>query len=193
MSGRLVFAIAAVALLAGCATSRLTLLDNEGAGTGSVAIIAPDGSETVLDRANSEAALRFGKTKVRVVHSVKASDRELFAFLPPPPMAFRIPYETAQSTLKEEQLAVLEQIRAELAKRPGVQIEVAAFTDSVGSESDNERLSLDRARNVAIELRGQGFAIAEADAIGRGEYDAIKAGGDDRDDPAFRRVDVIIR
>ena len=120
MSRRAVSALAFAAVVSGCATSRLTLLDNDpGKGTGSVAIIAPDGSETVLDRANSEAALRFGRTKVRIVREVRAGDRELFAFLPPPSMAFRIPYATAQSSLRREQLAVLDQIRAELAQRPG--------------------------------------------------------------------------
>ena len=88
---------------------------------------------------------------------------------------------------------MLELIRAELANRPGAQIEVAAFTDSVGSETDNYQLSLDRARNVALELRGYGFDIAEGDAIGRGEYEALKAAGDDRDLAEYRRVDVIVR
>lgn len=186
--------LAIALVLAGCVTSRVTLLDNEGGNaTGSLAIIAPDGSETVLDKANSEAALRVGNTRVRVVRQIKDGDRELFAYLPPPSMAFRIPYETNQSEVRLEQQAVLDQIRAELAKRPGVQIEVAAFTDSVGSESDNYQLSLDRARNVATALRQSGFEIAEEDAIGRGEYEALKAEGDDRDLPEYRRVDVIIR
>lgn len=187
-------AIALIGVLAGCVTSRVTLLDNEpGNETGSVAIIAPDGRETVLDKANSEASLQVGNTRVRLVRSIKDGDRQLFAYLPPPSMAFRIPYDTNQSSIKIEQRAIIDLIRSELAKRPGAQIEVAAFTDSVGSDADNYKLSLDRARNVAVALRNDGFEIAESDAIGRGEYEALKAIGDNRDDAEYRRVDVVIR
>lgn len=186
--------MALLAGLAGCVTSRVTLLDKEDGGdTGAVAIVAPDGTETVIDQANSEAALRFGPTRVRVVRAIREGDKALFAFLPPPPMAFRIPYQTNQATIRLEQQAVLDQIRAQLKDRPGAQIEVAAFTDSIGSEEDNNRLSLERARNVAAELRRSGFPIADADAIGRGEYDAVRLVGDNRDLAEYRRVDVVIR
>ena len=186
---------AAIALsVAGCATDRVTLLDNEaGHETGSVAILAPDGRETVIDRANSEAALRGAPSAVRPVAKMKPAYADLLASLPPPARIFTIPYATNQSTIGEQQREVLASIRAELASRAGAQIEVAAFTDSVGSETDNYQLSLDRARNVATELRGYGFPIETGDAIGRGEYEALKAIGDDRDAPEFRRVDVIVR
>lgn len=181
-------------MLASCATDRVTLLENEaGRETGSVAILASDGSETVVDRANSQAALRTGPTHVKSVAKIKPAYDALLASLPPPPRTFTIPYETNQSAVQEQQREVLELIRAELSGRPGAQIEVAAFTDSVGSEADNYLLSLDRARNVAKELRGYGFSIGDADAIGRGEYEAQKAVGDSKEAAEFRRVDVIIR
>ena len=185
--------VALALALAGCATSRVTLLDNEaGHDTGAVAILKPDGSETVLDSANSEARLG-GNARVKSISAVRSTDAALLQSLPPPARSFAIPYDTNQSAVGAEQQAVLDEIRAELAKRPGAQIEVAAFTDSVGSEADNYRLSLDRARNVTTWLRTNGFAIDDGDAVGRGEFEALKAGGDDKDLPEFRRVDVIIR
>ena len=192
MRGALV--LAGTLALAGCATDRVTLLDNEpGNETGAVAVLAADGSETVLDQANSEAALRRGASRVRSISAVRTADTAVLASLPPAAKAFTIPFETNQSTIGDQQRAVLELIRSELSSRPGAQIEVAAFTDSVGSESDNYELSLDRARNVAGELRTYGFAIEDGDAIGRGEYEALKAAGDNRDLAEFRRVDVIVR
>ena len=191
---RYLLGLAAGLLSAGCATDRLTLLNNEaGHETGSVAILSPDGSETVVDRANSQAALRAGPTHIKSVAKIEPAYGALLASLPPPARTFTIPYQTNQSAVHEQQRDVLELIRAELANRPGAQVEVAAFTDSVGSDSDNYLLSLDRARNVANELRGYGFPIEEGDAIGRGEYEAQKAVGDNKDAPEFRRVDVIIR
>lgn len=191
---RAVGASAIALALAGCATSRVTLLDNEaGNDTGAVAILKADGTETVLGSANSEVRLGREPARVKSIAAVRSADTALLATLPPPPRSFTIPYGTNQSTIGPEQEPILDEIRAELAKRPGAQIEVAAFTDSVGSETDNYRLSLERARNVAGWLRGNGFAVDESDAVGRGEFEALKAMGDDRDLPEFRRVHVIIR
>lgn len=191
---RRLFAPLAALALAACATDRVTLLDNEGGqDTGALAVLAPDGRETVIDRANSEARLSSSSARVRSVSGPRPGQSELLGALPPAARAFTIPFKTNQSAIAEGQRAVLELIRAELAGRPGAQVEVAAFTDSVGSEDDNNRLSLDRARNVAVALRGYGFEIAEGDAIGRGEYEALKTVGDNQDRAEFRRVDVIVR
>jgi hypothetical protein len=52
---------------------------------------------------------------------------------------------------------------------------------------------LERARGVADELRQFGFAVAADDVIGRGEYDARAALGDEKTDDKFRRAVVIVR
>lgn len=190
---RVLAALTLVPIATACATDRVTLLESEAGETGALAVLSADGGETVLDRPNSEAALRQGAPRVTQAARVRSADTALIASLPPAAKAFTIPFETNQSTIGESQRAILDMIRADLSARPGAQIEVAAFTDSVGSEEDNNRLSLDRARNVAGELRQYGFPIEDADAIGRGEYEALKAVGDNMEDAQFRRVDVIVR
>lgn len=190
---RALAAIGLALIATACVTDRVTLLESEAGETGSLAVLSSDGGETVLDRPNSEAALREGAPRVKPVARANPAYNALIAGLPPPAKAFTIPFETNQSALGDGQRAVLDLIRADLSARPGAQIEVAAFTDSVGSEEDNNQLSLDRARNVASELRRYGFPIEEGDAIGRGEYEALKAVGDNRDMAEFRRVDVIVR
>lgn len=191
---RAALALAGAVVAAGCATDRVTLLDNEdGNETGALAILASDGRETVIDRANSEAALRNGPARVKAVDTIKPAYTALIGALPPGAKAFSIPFETGQAAIREDQRQVLELIRNEISVRPGAQVEVAAFTDSVGSEDLNAKLSLERAQNVAGELRAFGFPIAEGDAIGRGEHEAKRQFGDEKDLPEFRRVDVIVR
>lgn len=192
--------IRATAALAGalfatsCATDKVTLLDNEpGGATGAVAVLDPDGGETVIDRPLTEAALREGAIKPKPVKAIKPAYAELLANLPPRAKAFVITFPIGQSRIPGAQRGILEAIRNELAIRPGAQIEVAGFTDSSGSDSLNDKISLDRAQAVAAELREYGFPVAPGDAVGRGEDEAKARLGDEKMDESYRRVEVIVR
>jgi outer membrane protein OmpA-like peptidoglycan-associated protein len=181
-------------LAAGCASDKLTLLDNEeGEGTGAVAVLAPDGGETLIDRPLTEAALRDGPTRSRPVKSLKPAYAALLSSLPPKARAFPFTFALGETRIPPEQRARLEEIRNELSIRPGAQVEVVGFTDSMGDEELNNEVSRNRALAVAAELRGFGFPIAEGDVVGRGEYDARDTIGDEKADERFRRVEVIVR
>lgn len=189
-----VVAIAAAALLAGCATDRLTLLENEpGQDVGAVAVIDKKGRETLVDRANSEAALRSGPSRVRQVKELRPEYASLIGTLPPKATAFVIKFPVNSSEIPVEQRGVLELIRNELSVRPGAQIEVAGFTDSTGEDDLNDRISAERAKAVAEQLRGFGFPVDDADAVGRGEDEAKAKLGDNVQNEEYRRVEVIVR
>jgi outer membrane protein OmpA-like peptidoglycan-associated protein len=189
-------ALGAIALLAlgACATDRVTLLPNEdGKAVGALAVLEPDGGETVIDRPNTQAGLRSGSTSIRPVDGLDSSFAALFGTLPPAAKAFAITFPTGESRIFEGQRKILDEIRAELARRPGAQIEVAGFTDSAGDASANDLLSIQRAQSVAGELREFGFPIAPEDAVGRGEDDARAELGDNVPSERYRRVFVIVR
>ena len=187
-------ALAAALLAGGCATDKVTLLDSEpGSDTGAVAVLAPDGRESLIDRPLTEAALRGGPTKAKAVKAIKPAYAQLLANLPPRAKAFVITFPLGQSRIPETQRSILEAIRNELAIRPGAQIEVAGFTDSSGSDSLNDSISLQRAAAVAAELREYGFPVAPGDAVGRGEDEAKARLGDEKMDESYRRVEVIVR
>lgn len=191
---RVALALAGALLATGCATDRVTLLENEdGNETGALAVLASDGRESVIDRPLTQAKLRDGPTKGRAVKAIKPAYSALLANLPPAAKGFVITFPVNQSRIPEEQRSILEQIRAELSIRPGAQIEVAGFTDSTGPEEGNNKISKDRAESVAQELRDFGFAIGADDAVGRGEFEARDKLGDDKADETYRRVVVIVR
>ena len=181
--------------LSGCATTeRVTLHSNEGDNPdGAVAVLNADGSEVVLDEANSQALLGGGKTRTRSLDGPSAEHLALFGNLPPAARLFRITFPVNQARILAGERAVLDQIRAELAARPGAQIEVAGFTDSTDDEAHNDLLSRQRAEAVASELREAGFEIAPDDVVDRGEYDARAKLGDNVASEEYRRVFVIVR
>ena len=187
-------ALVGALLAAGCATDKVTLLENEdGHPTGAVAVLASDGRESVIDRPLTQAKLRDGLTKGRAVKALKPAYAMLLADLPPAAKAFVITFPADQSAIPAEQRGILDAIRTELTNRPGAQIEVAGFTDSTGSDDLNDEVSRKRAEAVAQELRDFGFVIDAGDAVGRGEDEAKKQLGDNISSEAFRRVEIIVR
>ena len=187
-------ALAGALLASGCATDKVTLLENEdGHPTGAVAVLASDGRESLIDQPLTQAKLRDGPTKGRAVKALKPAYAILLADLPPAAKAFVITFPPDQSAIPEEQRSILDAIRTELTTRPGAQIEVAGFTDSTGGDELNDDISKKRAEAVAQELRGFGFAIDADDAVGRGEDEAKKQLGDEVSSEAFRRVEIIVR
>lgn len=186
--------LAAALLTSGCATDKVTLLENEeGHATGAVAVLASNGRESLIDQPLTQANLRDGPTKGRALKKLKPAYSALLGTLPPAAKGFAITFPINESKIPADQRGILDQIRTELSTRPGAQIEVAGFTDSLGPEELNDKISRDRAEAVAQELRELGFAVGPDDAVGRGESEAREKLGDDKADETYRRVVVIVR
>lgn len=191
---RTLLAAAPLALLAACASDRVTLLDNEdGAAQFAVADITRPGRERIVDRQNSELRLR-GNSSARALKKVRASDTELVRGLPPRAARFAFTFPPESFRIPEAQKSQLALIRDQLlARGAGAQIEVVGYTDSTGADANNDRLSQQRAQAVAQELRELGFPIGAEDAVGRGEDEARQALGDGVASEAYRKVEVIVR
>ena len=89
--------------------------------------------------------------------------------------------------------AVLPALRAEIASRPGADVEVTGHTDTVGGEADNDLLSRKRAEEVLAVLSAQGIDRSLMTAVGRGERELREATADGVSNAANRRVEVIVR
>lgn len=189
-------ALAAALLLAGCvAGDRVTLLESpEGKPVGAVAVLGEDGAETVLDRANLQARLTRSGARLRELDEIDPAYARLIADLPPPPAPLilrNLPF--GEITLTEQQIAEIKAHLSDVDNRPGYQILVRGFTDSVGDEAVNTQLSQNRAEQVASIIRAEGYAIADEDVIGMSEFDARRLDGDEVPNPDLRRVEVVIR
>ena len=70
---------------------------------------------------------------------------------------------------------------------------MTGHTDTLGSDDDNDRLSLQRAREIVEFLVSQGFPRELLSAVGRGERDLKVPTGDGVANAQNRRVEVIVR
>ena len=190
-------AAVAFAMLGGCATSSLVLLPDDGGHQGAVAVLESDGvpTNTVIAQGNSRTALgtRTPVAKPLGPNGLKKQEAALLIGLPPPARSFLLYFEPGTTTLTPQSGTVLAALREEIGTRSGPEIEVTGHTDTVGGEDDNDRLSMKRAEEVLAWLASQGFDRSMMSAVGRGERQLMQPTTDNVDNPANRRVEVIVR
>ncbi len=196
MSGR-ALALGAAVVLAGCAHSSMVLLPDEDGGHGEVTILKADrsGTGTIVNQPNSRATLDGSKPSVRPLgaNGLKPEEAALVNTLPPPPRSFTLYFLEGTTEMTAESAPALEELRAEIARRPGAEVQVTGHTDTVGSDADNDSLSLRRAQEILNLLASKGFDRSIMTAVGRGERELKVQTGDNVSSPVNRRVEVIVR
>jgi OmpA-OmpF porin, OOP family len=189
------FAIVVILALAGCAHSTsVVLLPDEDGRHGQV-VIHKAGGETLVSEPNSRATLSGAQPVIRPLGAkgLKPTEAALLGALPPAAKSFTLYFIEGTTDMTAESVPVLDGIRAEIAKRPGAEVQVTGHTDTVGSASDNDSLSKRRAEEILNLLASKGFDRAIMTAVGRGERELAQPTADNVSNPVNRRVEVIVR
>jgi outer membrane protein OmpA-like peptidoglycan-associated protein/predicted transcriptional regulator len=85
----------------------------------------------------------------------------------------QIAFDSGSATLKPESQAQLDNIATVLSSCPSIRLDIAGFTDNVGSAESNLRLSQKRAGSVVAQLVNKGIPRDRLTSEGYGEEDAI--------------------
>jgi len=190
--------VAAVGLfLSGCASINtfVVLLPDEGGAASSVTVGEGSGRK-VLDKPYSAAAVDTkGKveTKTITAEEAKRTFAEALAAQPPQAVSFTLYFETNSTEVTTASRADLDALFAEVAKRQAVEMQVTGHTDRVGSDVDNDRLSLQRAEAVRAMLVQRGIKASFIRPVGRGEREPLIPTPDEQAEPRNRRVEVTVR
>ena len=89
--------------------------------------------------------------------------------------------------------AKMDKVLDELKRRPAPDIVVTGHTDTVGSLSDNDKLSLARAERIREKLVGLGIPRERIVVTGRGEREPLVPTEDGKPEPRNRRVEISVR
>ena len=194
---RRALSICAILALAGCAHSSMVLLPDEDGGHGEVSIRKADGSggSTVVNEPNTRATLDGSRPSIRPLgaNGLKPGEAALLSALPPAPKSFTLYFLEGTTEMTAESVPVVDELRAEIAKRPGAEVQVTGHTDTVGGDADNDTLSLKRAEEIRSLLVSKGFDPSIMSAVGRGERELKVPTADNVSSPVNRRVEVIVR
>jgi outer membrane protein OmpA-like peptidoglycan-associated protein len=191
---RWVVALGLAALLAGCATgSTVTLLNDEGKATsGAVAVLDAKTEAERGEMASANTTADVGGRAVKAKAAKADRRREnVVAWTPYKPRVYVMYFYEGGTDLTEESIPVLDALRKAVTAESEVQI--TGHTDTVGDAASNDRLSLARATEVRTALVQAGLPFGNSKVVGRGERELRVATPDDTEEPANRRVEVVVR
>jgi len=183
--------------LAACSTTKtLVVLLPEESGTNSAVTVGEGSRAVVLDTPLTAATVEARGTidKATVTQEeVQRTFGEALAAQPPKPLSFTLYFDIASTEVTPDSLPILEALFAEVAKREAVEVQVTGHTDRVGTDANNDRLSLERAQAVRDMLVQRGLKTNFIRAVGRGEREPLIPTPDEQPEPRNRRVEVIVR
>ena len=165
-------------------------------GTPTAVIVGEGASALTLDRPFSAATVdSAGKIDRRspTAAEVNQTFAAALAAQPPKPISFTLYFETNSTQIIPGSRPQLEAMMAEAARRQAVEVQVTGHTDRVGSDADNDRLSLQRAEAVRTMLVQSGIKATFIRAVGRGEREPLVPTADGQPEARNRRVEVILR
>jgi outer membrane protein OmpA-like peptidoglycan-associated protein len=131
--------------------------------------------------------------EVRTSEAVRSEFGEVLAALPVRPASFTVYFGSGVDELVFEPKGELEQALDELARRAQSDIVLIGHTDRVGTDESNDRLSLQRAQRIQVEMMTLGIAPGRVQVAGRGEREPVVPTADGVEEPRNRRVEIIIR
>jgi outer membrane protein OmpA-like peptidoglycan-associated protein len=193
------FAIIAASalLLASCASVKtfVVLLPEENSAPSAVTVgegAAQAIVEVPLSAVAVDARGNVEKTNV-TTEEINRTFADALAAQPPKSMSFTLYFDTNSTEVSAAARPVLAELFAEVAKRAAVEVQVTGHTDRVGTDTDNDRLSLERAEAVRAMLIQRGIQATFIRAVGRGEREPLVPTPDEQSEPRNRRVEVIVR
>jgi outer membrane protein OmpA-like peptidoglycan-associated protein len=188
--------IAASLMLSACAKQgSITMLppeDGETPGTVKV-LTASTGKEKAVIDTPGTSTTTSGKITKETSAVTASRYKDLFDSLPPAPRSFTLYFIENSVNLTPESEKLLPEIFAELAKRPGADLEITGHTDTMGKLEVNDALSLRRAAEVTSIFFAEGLDKAVIRIAGRGERDLKEQTPDETSSAVNRRVEVLVR
>jgi hypothetical protein len=106
------------------------------------------------------------------------------------PHSYLVFFDFNKSNLTPEAVKIVDQAAADAAAGKATQIVVTGYTDTVGSDAYNMRLSKRRALSVQAELAKQGVPADAVAIYAKGKHDLLVPTGDGVKEPQNRRASI---
>ncbi len=187
----------ALTALVGCATRNdiYVLLPGKDGKTGAL-VVDSQGQQQTLDTPYAAARVK----NVGSVEGFKSSETDVkqdfgpaLEAQPKRPVSFYLYFQTDTDEFAPESKALVNQIFAEIARRPAPEVVIIGHTDRVGNPQYNDALSLRRAERCRDELIKLGIPKVRISVAGRGAREPEIPTANQVPEPRNRRVEISVR
>jgi outer membrane protein OmpA-like peptidoglycan-associated protein len=187
----------ALTALAGCASRNdlYVLLPGKDGKTGAL-VVESEGQKQTLDKPYAAARVKNVGSVDGVTSSEAAVKQDFGPALeaqPKRPVSFFLYFLADTDEFAPESKALVNQIFAEIARRPAPEIAIIGHTDRVGAQAYNDALSRRRAERCRDELLKLGIPKVRITVAGRGEREPEVPTADEVAEPRNRRVEISVR
>lgn len=179
---------AGIGALAGAAIGAMTGGNNVGTSAAIGAAAGAIGGNLWSKRMEDQRRAMERATEGTGVDVVRTQDNQLKLNIPSD-----ISFATGSAALKTELREVLQQFSQGLKENSGTLVRVVGHTDNVGSDTLNNKLSLERADTVRDFLEDRGVARSRIDVAGRGEREPMASNETAEGRGKNRRVEIFLR
>ena len=192
---RSVAAALTITLVGACASKGNVVLLPEADGKPTAVTVRQANTEIVLDQ--PYAAAKVGARSVDAYQSspqaVEAQFGKAMAAQPVRAETFVLYFVEGRDEFTDESKRLVDQVLAEVARRPVPDVLVVGHTDAVGTDQVNDALGLRRAETVRAALIALGVRAGDVQAISRGKRAPAVPTADGVAEPRNRRVEIIVR
>lgn len=174
--------------------SYVVLLQNPD-GTPSKILVTDAHTTTTLDKPEQALTMDPESAKLFQVDAeqVRADFGDAIDARPPLPAHVTLYFDSDSTNLTKESQNDLEKFLADLRDRPVPELSIDGYTDTVGSEKHNHKLSLSRADLVANQIRHVTNMAKQLEVQAHGEHDLLVTTPDNTPELKNRRVVVNVR
>jgi outer membrane protein OmpA-like peptidoglycan-associated protein len=139
--------LGAALLLAGCASDNMVVVLPAADGHIGGVVVEACNKQVVLDKAYAEESSDC-RAGTAAPEDVTKTFAEVLAARPIPPKPYKLYFVYKTDNLTKDSSDQLQNVFAEIAKRGVAEIVITGHTDPVGSDKENDELSLNRAQTV---------------------------------------------
>jgi outer membrane protein OmpA-like peptidoglycan-associated protein len=190
------FAVAIVALLAGCATPQgSVVLLPDALGQPTAVTVTQGGDTTTLDRPYAAARLTSQGPQPYQADRQQVEQRfgAALAARPLPPAQFTLYFVEGKDEFTDASKAQIDGVFTEIARRPVPDVLIIGHPDKLGTDAYNDALSHQRAEVVRDALVARGIAQQYIVVIGRGKREPIVPTAEGVAEARNRRVEILVR
>ena len=104
-----------------------------------------------------------------------------------------VKFDFDKAVVKSQYLPDIKNVAQFMQQYPATNTTVNGYTDSVGTDAYNQKLSQRRADSVRQALVQQGVSAGRVDAVGHGKADPIATNSTDEGRALNRRVEAVVQ